>query len=221
MRYESKEWFCHQCKWRGPRLLSIVGVLILSIIWCFIQSLILSSPCIASYVESETGAAFPDSINGIPRGNVTRFDNPALGIAIPYTSPELQVHIYIYDQGRDEVGMTVDDDDVKTEFLFAKDDIDQAGLKGELTFLGEDRFSSVQNGCEITFLVARYRFRMGKFDQFSDLYLSVNNGQYIKIRLSYPANKADLCDSLKRRFIAEICEILCEGRQAVSGSPSN
>lgn len=142
------------------------------------------------YRHPATGLIFPDSVEGIIRGNVKDFEgtNPGLGVSVPYDRPGITATVYIYNLGLRSIPNDLSSPILKNHFAQVMQDIYEVEKRGYykfvkktaegITFLRADKtgpqalsasFSYVQNGVE----------------RLSKVYLLGHKQHFVKIRFTY------------------------------------
>ena len=90
-----------------------------------------------SYRHPATGLVFPDSVEGIVRGNVNDFEgkNPGLGVSVPYDRPGITVTVYIYTFGFKSIPNDLSSPALKNHFAQVMQDIYEVEKRGYYKFV--------------------------------------------------------------------------------------
>ena len=142
------------------------------------------------YRHPATGLTFPDSVDGIIKGNVKDFEgtSPGLGVSVSYDRPGITVTVYVYNLRLKSIPDDLSSPVLKNHFAQVMNDIYEVEKRGYykfvkktaegITFLRADKtgpqalsasFSYVQNGV----------------DRLSKLYLLGHKNHFVKIRFTY------------------------------------
>ncbi len=136
------------------------------------------------------------------------YDQKALGYSVRYTSPlKIKVDVYVYDGGLRSIPDDIRSQVVRDQFRRNKGDIHTAKRQGlyqsvEETSQGEVRIGSSPKAPRAHH--ARFRIERQGEKLLSDLYLTVYQGQFVKIRCSRPDEK----DADRDAAIAALMEAL-------------
>jgi hypothetical protein len=136
------------------------------------------------------------------------FDRKALGYSVRYDSPlNVRADVYVYNAGLrsvpDDLGAPV----VRDQFERAKGDVHTARRQGLYQSVDELSQKEVRLGRSPDAPRAhhaRFRIERGNEKLLSDLYLTVHQGYFVKIRCSRP----DAEDARREAALAELLEAL-------------
>jgi len=166
-----------------------------------------------SYRHPATGLTFPDSVEGIVRGDVTDFEgkNPGLGVSVPYDRPGITVTVYIYTFGFKSIPSDLSSPTLKNHFAQVMNDIYEVEKRGYyksvkktaegVTFLRADKtdpqalsasFSYVQNGVE----------------RLSKVYLLGHRQHFVKIRFTYDKSVQAQVEEKLTAFLNTMADML-------------
>ena len=90
-----------------------------------------------SYRHPATGLIFPDSVEGIIRGNVKDYEgtNPGLGVSVSYDRPGITVTVYIYTFGFKSIPSDLSSPTLKNHFAQVMQDIYEVEKRGYYKFV--------------------------------------------------------------------------------------
>lgn len=161
--------------------------------------------------DGKTGLEFRD-IEGLKRLDVYRYDQPELGYAVDYESPQgMRISIYVYDLGVADIPDGAFSDVVKQQFEQAKGDIRRARDQGKYQDADEILNEVVVLGdSESSPKMRRSRFNLRRDDRawISHVYLTGYKKNFVKIRCSYPADHEAVSEKLFAKLLAKLGEML-------------
>ena len=143
-----------------------------------------------SYRHPATGLTFPDSVDGIIKGNVKDFEgtNPGLGVSVSYDRPGITVTVYVYNLRLKSIPNDLSSPTLKNHFAQVMNDIYQVEKLGY--------YKSVKKTAEgITFLradktgpqalSASFSYIQSGTERLSRVYLLGHKQHFFKIRFTY------------------------------------
>lgn len=148
------------------------------------------------FYEHSSGLRFPAAIGKFQRMPVRNYDDPRLGIQIPYIAPGFgKADFYVFDYGLSPIPDGSNSDFVKSLYAAADKDVQSFAATGKyLDFEKALPLGSVIHfpGQQLEWLVASYKFRFTQESSealVSWLLLTGYRKHFIKIRFSHLASR--------------------------------
>ena len=152
------------------------------------------------------GITLPD-VNGFTRGKPTLYKEKGLGYSVPYTQDEVTVIVYVYDQDRARIPAGPDSDAVKAEMLDALAAVEANKANGSYKSINPVAEKVVSIGREKTahrFRWKQYHVELKSGQAFTEVYLTGYKDHFVKLRVTYLAEKA----AARRKAIQPLLEAI-------------
>jgi len=142
------------------------------------------------YRHPATGLIFPDSVEGIIRGNITDFEgkNPGLGVSVAYDRPGITVTVYLYTLGLRSISGDLASPALKNHFAQVMQDIYEVEKRGYYKFVNKTAegitfFRADKTGPQA--LSASFSYVQNGVERLSRVYLLGHRQHFVKIRFTY------------------------------------
>lgn len=158
------------------------------------------------------GINFPRNLDGFELRSVidNEKSNPGLGVTLLYNAPGVKVSVFVYDHSQSNIPEGIDSSIIHNEFAEARGNVRQAYPDAQI-LVREARF--LVAGIPILQSAFQYtEMRPGSRDTvLSHLYLTARKGNFVKVRITYPAtDQPELGRRIQIQFIEALCEVLAK-----------
>ncbi len=165
----------------------------------------------AAVYESAVDVSFPDEIGGLPFVGRQGFPEKELGISLTYERALLRGSVFIYDGGLRSLPSGTGSEAVRRHFDQVIGDVKQMETSGQyraVTFVGPAVTTTSYPGCGPQFLAREFVMvtREG-VTRPSFAYLTVLNGNFVKLRVSYLATGNHNRQEVER-FVMQLRKVL-------------
>lgn len=174
---------------------------------------VLIAACTSAVAATAAGAfEFPAMLGGFLRGEQIDFESrePGLGIGVHYFGPGVKATVYVYGFRIADLPEGIESDVVRVHAQQAAEDI--RAVNGEVEVLSAQAPGS---GHCTSFLQAKYSFADRGSPSggaaHSYLYLGSRKGNFVKVRITYPA-QGDLAakEAAQERFAQALCKFVAD-----------
>jgi hypothetical protein len=170
-------------------------------------------PCTPAHAESAgTAFVFPAELAGFSRGSQIDFEGrqPGLGIGIPYSAEGMQATVYVYDNRVVDLPEGIESSVFRTQALQAEGDV--VNTYRDVRVLSAPARGSGHCG---NFLRTKFSFASPRGGSggsvHSYLYLGSRKGNFVKARITYPADASVAAsDAAQERFTQALCKLVSE-----------
>ena len=168
--------------------------------------------CTPSHADVVGGINFPQSLGGFELRSVidNEKSNPGLGVTLFYNAPGVKISVFVYDHSQKNIPEGIDSSKIKSEFVEARGNVQQAYPDVQVLVL-EERF--LVAGIPLLQSAFQYtEMRPGSRETvLSHLYLTARKGNFVKVRATYSAtDRPELGRRAQIRFIEALCQILAK-----------
>lgn len=162
-----------------------------------------------SYRHPATGLTFPDSVEGIVRGEVTDYEgkNPGLGVSVAYDRPGITVTVYLYTLGLRSISSDLASPILKDHFNQVIQDIykvEELGYYKNVKKLAQGTTFLKQDNTGPKALFASLSYVQSGTDRLSKLYLLGHKNHFVKIRFTYDKAVQKHSEETLKQFLNEI-----------------
>ena len=166
-----------------------------------------------SYRHPATGLTFPDSVEGIVRGEVTDYEgkNPGLGVSVAYDRPGITVTVYLYTLGLRSISSDIASPILKDHFNQVIQDIykvEELGYYKNVKNLAQGTTFLKQDNTGPKALFASLSYVQSGTDRLSKLYLLGHKNHFVKIRFTYDKAVQKYSEETLKQFLNEIGAML-------------
>jgi hypothetical protein len=166
-----------------------------------------------SYRHPATGLIFPDSVEGIVRGNVNDFEgqNPGLGVSVPYDRPGITVTTYIYTFGFKSIPNDLSSPTLKNHFAQVLQDIYEMEKRGYYKFVKKTAEGIIFLRADKTgpqALSASFSYIQSGTERLSRVYLLGHKQHFFKIRFTYDKSVQAQVEGKLTAFLNAMADML-------------
>ncbi|MCX5718243.1 MAG: hypothetical protein NTW44_08105 [Nitrospirae bacterium] len=165
------------------------------------------------YRHPATGLIFPDSVEGIIRGEVTDYEgkNPGLGISVAYDRPGITVTVYLYTLGLRSISGDLASPILKEHFNQVIQDIykvEEMGYYKDVKNLGQGTTFLKQDNTGPKALFASLSYVQSGTERLSKLYLLGHKNHFVKIRFTYDKTVQTQSEGKLTAFLNEMANMI-------------
>jgi hypothetical protein len=170
-----------------------------------------------AYIEPRTGVAFPPALGGLMKGTQKDYQNPALGVSIPYAGTNgVTADIYIYGGGLASIPSGTNSVIVRNEFEKSAGVItayEKMGAYQDVKRVSEAamRLGVDEKARAMLALCFEYTVTLeGKEprEARSYLFLTGYKNQFLKIRFTFPRSNAESAEKNLKTLMEELGRLL-------------
>lgn len=161
------------------------------------------------YRHPATGLTFPDSVEGIVRGEVTDYEgkNPGLGVSVAYDRPGITVTVYLYTLSLRSISSDLASPILKDHFNQVIQDIykvEELGYYKNVKNLAQGTTFLKQDNTGPKALFASLSYVQSGTNRLSKLYLLGHKNHFVKIRFTYDKAVQKHSEETLKQFLNEI-----------------
>lgn len=165
----------------------------------------------AATYDGAIGVSFPDEIGGLPFVGKQGFPEKELGISLTYERALLRGSVFIYDGGLRSLPPGTESEVVRRHFAQVIGEVKQMESSGQyraVTYVGPEVTTTSYPGCGPQFLAREFvMVTRDGVTRPSFAYLTVLNGNFVKVRVSYLATGNHTRQEVER-FVMQLRKVL-------------
>lgn len=154
----------------------------------------LAGTAAATTYEASIGVTFPDEVAGLPFAGRKAFPQKELGVNLGYQrSGPVRGSIYIYTGGEKNIPPGPDSFVVRNHFAKVISEVKELEKQGKVRAIklpGGDEQITSSPGCGPQFVWRAFEMDLPEGTLASSTYLTGINGNFVKLRISYPKGDA-------------------------------